>query len=132
MPSELLFLRQLLSPQPAPNYTQVAILVGLLLAAIYRPERIYLRGMFRLSCVLLAASIPVTAIATAVMNSMMSTSTSVVGRNGSPAELMLLSSLLQVVEPVLVGLSLCFGLFSLLPAHGHQDRSGPKQHPLDP
>jgi len=51
MPSELFFLRQFLS-QLGPNYPQVAMLVGLLLVAIYRPERIYLPGMFRLSCVL--------------------------------------------------------------------------------
>ena len=44
------------------------MLVGLLLVAIYRPERIYLPGMFRLSCVLLAVSIVVTPITSAIVS----------------------------------------------------------------
>jgi len=128
MPSELLFLRQFFS-QLGPNYAQVTMLVGLLLVVIYRPERIYLPGMFRLSCVLLAVSVLVTPITSAIMNMMTLVSGSGMGRS-SPAALLL--SLVQLIEPILVALSICFGLFSLLPSSRDRSRSGPRQHPLDP
>ena len=118
--SELLFLRQFLTP----SYPQLAMLVGLLLVAIYRPERINRIGMFRLSCVLLALSILATPIATAVV-SMMALLSGGMGRSGNVDEATLLYSLMQIIEPILVALSICFGVFSLLPGSGEQRRSGP-------
>ncbi len=128
MPTELLLLRQFFTP----NYAQVAMLVGLLLVAIYRPERICLPGMFRLSCVLLAVSILVTPITMAIMSTMMGVSGSGMGRPGNASEFALLFSLLQIIEPILVALSICFGIFSLLPSACERHRSGPRQHPLEP
>ena len=127
--TELFFLRQFLMP----DYAQLAILIGLLLVAIYRPERIYLPGMFRLSCVLLAVSIVVSPIASAILNTMMTTTTSRTGAFGSNnhSELALLYSLVQVFQPILVALSFCFGLFALLPSPRRPNRQGPRQHPLD-
>ena len=63
---ELLMLRQLLG-QFSPNYAQVAMLAGLLLVVIYRPERIQLLGMFRTSCVLLAISIVLPSLVGAIV-----------------------------------------------------------------
>ncbi|MGO9113449.1 MAG: hypothetical protein ACLP9L_29815 [Thermoguttaceae bacterium] len=131
MPSELLFLRQFLS-QLGPNYPQLAMLVGLLLVVIYRPERIYRTGMFRLSCVLLAVSILVTPITMAISNTMIGILGNGLGRPGNPSEFAALLSLVQVLEPILVALSICFGIFSLLPPSREQSRSGPAQHPLEP
>ncbi len=128
MPTELLFIRQLLTP----NYAQVTMLVGLLLVAIYRPERICLPGMFRLSCVLLAVSIPVTAVVTFIMNAMVDVTGSGLSRMGNASGFAVLLSMLQVIEPILVGLSICLGLFSLLPRRGQRSPSGPKEHPLEP
>ncbi len=128
MPTELLFIRQLLTP----NYAQVTMLVGLLLVAIYRPERICLPGMFRLSCVLLAVSIPVTAVVTFIMNAMVDVTGSGLSRMGNASGFAVLFSMLQVIEPILVGLSICLGLFSLLPRRGQRSPSGPKEHPLEP
>ena len=59
------------------------MLVGLLLVAIYRPERICLPGMFRLSCVLLAVSIPVTAVTTFLMNAMIDVTGNGLSRMGN-------------------------------------------------
>ncbi len=132
MPSELLFLRQIFSSF-APNYTQLAMLIGLLLVAIYRPERIYVLGMFRLSCVLLAVSVLVTPITSVIISMMVTVSSSPPNRSGGPtSEFAIMYSLAQVVEPILVALSICFGLFSLLPSSRERNRSGPRQHPLDP
>jgi hypothetical protein len=128
MPSELFFLRQFFSP----NYGQVAMLVGLLLVAIYRPERICLLGLFRLSCVLLALSIVVTPVTTLVINMMSTVSNNSMARPGATSDLALLFSLMQVVEPILVALSIGCGLFSLLPSSRERSRSGPRQHPFDP
>ncbi len=125
--AELFFLRQFLTP----NYAQLAMLVGLLLVVIYRPERICLPGMFRLSCVLLAVSVFVTPIASGIVTSMMATSRNGMYNSGSQGEFAMLFSLVQVIEPILVALSICFGLFSLLPSSRGQGRSGPRQHPLD-
>ncbi len=122
MPTELLFLRQLLTP----NYAQVTMLVGLLLVAIYRPERICLPGMFRLSCVLLAVSIPVTAVTTLfLMNAMIDVTGNGLSRMGNARGFAVLFSMLQVIEPILVGLSIFFGFFSLLPRRGQRSPSGP-------
>ena len=131
MPTELLFLRQFLS-QLGPNYPQVAMLIGLLLVAIYRPDRIRLPLMFRISCLLLAVSMVVTPLSSAVINTMMTTSSNGMGRSSNPGEVALLYSLAQVVEPILVALSICLGLFALLPSSRGQASSGPRQHPLDP
>ena len=131
MPSELLFLRQFLPPL-VPCYPQLAMLAGLLLVAIFRPERIYRLGMFRLSCMLLALSILATPIASAIMNAMMTISGSGMGRSSGANEFVLLFSMMQVIEPILVALSIFFGLFSLLPSSRTGNRSGPTQHPLDP
>ena len=124
---ELLFLRQFLTP----DYAQLAILVGLLVVAIYRPERIYLPAMFRLSGLLLAVSIAVNPIGSAIINTIMAGSRNGMYGGSTASEFALLYSLTQVVEPILVALSLVFGLFALLPSVRGQSRSGPRQHPLD-
>jgi hypothetical protein len=126
--SELLFLREFF----APSYPQLAMLVGLLLVAIYRPERIFRIGMFRLSCVLLALSFLATPIATAVVTTMTFVGGGRMGRSGNADELILLFPLLQISDPLLVALSICLGIFSLLPRSGEPRRSGPAQHPLEP
>ena len=88
--------------------------------------------MFRLSCVLLAVSIIVTPVVSAIINTMMTVTSSGMGRSNSENEFALLFSLMQIVEPILVALSIIFGLFSLLPSSREQRRLGPRQHPLDP
>jgi len=130
MPPDL-FLRQFFS-QLTPDYAQLVMLVGLLLVVIYRPERIYRPGMFRLSCALLAVSIVVNPIVSAVVKMMMSISSGGMGRSGNVGEFALLYSLLEVIEPFLVAASVFFGIFSLLPRSRDRIRSGPAQHPLDP
>ena len=124
--SELLFLRQFFMP----SYPQLAMLVGLLLVAMYRPERILRIGMFRLSCVLLALSLLATPIATAVVTTMTFVGGGM-GRSVNADELTLLFPLLQISEPLLVALSICFGIFSLLPTSGEQRRPNPAQHPME-
>ena len=128
LPLELLLLRQSLTP----NYSQLAMLIGLLLVVIYRPERIYLPGMFRLSCVLLAVSILVTPVASAIISTMTTILSSGMGRPGGPSGFSSLYSLIQIIESILVALSICFGIFSLLPSSREHRRSGPAQHPLEP
>jgi hypothetical protein len=129
MQPELLMLRQIFS-QLVPNYAQVAILVGLLLVVIYRPERIRLLGMFRFSCVMLALSIVVPPAVSATLSFLVSIGGS--SRSSSSAgDYMILVNLLGTIEPALVAASLCLGIFSLLPARRSADRTGPARHPLD-
>ncbi len=113
MSSELLVLRQLFS-QVTPNYCQVAVLAGLLLVAIYRPERIRALGMFRAACVILAISIVVPAVTSALVTLLMTAAGNV--RGSSSSDYMILLNLLNAVEPALVAISICLGIFSLLPA----------------
>lgn len=100
MPSELLFLRQLFS-QFSPNYLPVAMLAGILVVVIYRPERIHRRSMFRLSCVLLAASIVAPSIISAI-GGLLAAATSGTGRGAGQGDLVLLLGVLNVAEPALV------------------------------
>jgi hypothetical protein len=112
-----------------PNYAQLAILIGLLLVVIYRPERIHRPGMFRLACVLLAVSIlalPVTSAIATIWNMIYGN-----GLSGNRSDLVMLLSLLQVTEPILVAVSVCLVLFSLLPPSRPGSGPGPKQHPME-
>jgi hypothetical protein len=124
---ELLFLRQLFTP----NYTQLAMLAGLLLAIIYRPERIRFPRMLRVSCLLLAVSIIVNPVATAAFNAVAPTANYAMGSPRASSDLVMLYQTIQIVEPILVALSIVFGLFSLIPSSRRQSRSAPEQHPLD-
>jgi hypothetical protein len=127
IPSELLALRQIFS-QLTPSYCQVATLVGLLLVAIYRPERIRLLGMFRLSCVMLGLSIVAPALTSAFVTLLM-TATS--GSRSPGSEYMILFNLLNAIEPALTASSVVLGIFSVLPATGSIQGIGPARHPLD-
>jgi hypothetical protein len=120
-------LRQLLG-QLSPNYAQVAMLVGLLLVVIYRPERIRLLGMFRASCVCLAVSIVLPPLVGAIVG-LLVPAMSGMPRNSS--DFMILIGLLNVVEPALVAISICLGIFSLLPLLRRTTAPGPAQHPVD-
>jgi hypothetical protein len=127
-PQELLMLRQLLG-QTSPNYAQVAMLIGLLLVVIYRPERIRLHGMFRAACALLAISLVLPPLVAAAVGLLATTASSMARSTGS--DYMMLAGLLNVVEPALVAISIFLGIYSLLPPLQHDDRAGPAHHPID-
>ncbi len=125
---ELLMLRQFLG-QFSPNYAQVAMLIGQLLVVIYRPERIRLLGMFRTSCVLLAISLVLPALVASAIGLFAASMSGMARSTGS--DYMMLAGLLNVVEPAIVAISICLGIFSLLPPLQQADRPGPAHHPID-
>jgi hypothetical protein len=130
MPSEFLMLRQFLGAM-GPDYAQTALLIGLLLAALFRPERIRSVPLIRASCVFLALSI----VAPAVLYMLISTLSAGNSRAGfsgplSGTEAMLMA-LINVVGPMLLGLSIVLGVFSLLPGRDDRLPLSPTKHPLD-
>jgi hypothetical protein len=53
------------------------------------------------------------------------------GMSRNASDYMILFGLLSVVEPALVALSICLGIFSLLPPLQRAPARGPAQHPVD-
>ncbi len=123
MPSEMMFLRQMLAGGSA-NYLPIAMLSGLLLAAIFRPKQIRCLGMFRTACVLLAVSVGLGPTLLACMVSLGMPN----NMGGVPS---LAYPIIEAVGSVLLAISICLGIFSLLPSSdGEYETLAPK-HPMD-
>jgi hypothetical protein len=84
--------------------------------------------MFRTSCVLLAISIVLPPLVGAIVGLL---AASMSGMSRTSSDYMIFLGLLNVVEPVLVAVSICLGIFSLLPSLQRTNVRGPMQHPVD-
>jgi hypothetical protein len=84
--------------------------------------------MFRASCVCLAVSIVLPPLVGAAV-SLLAGTMSGMSRNSS--DVMIVIGLLNIVEPALVAISICLGIFSQLPPVSRPAAQGPAQHPVD-
>ena len=127
MPSEMYLLKQMMSGV-APSYIQFTMLAGLLVAAIFRPERIRRLGMFRTACILLAVSVglgPTLSVLVSVAASSAGNMHTLTGEYG------ILFSLVEAVGGILLAVSICLGIFALLPSAKDTYPALPARHPLD-
>jgi hypothetical protein len=131
MQQNMMMLEQLLGLS-GNAWLPVTMLVGLLLALIFRPNTIHNLTLFRAACWLLGLSL----IAPTVINLLL-TMASVNSYGGSPYGLAgnappFLYACGTAIGPVLQGASILCGLFSLLPpAAARHDVAGPVKHPLE-
>jgi len=79
--------------------------------------------------VILALSIVVPAVTSALVTLLMTAAGNV--RGSTSSDYMILLNLLNAVEPALVAISICLGVFSLLPATRAARTFGPARHPVD-
>lgn len=110
---------------------QVAVVIGLFLAAIYQPERILSRGLFRWACVLLALSFIVPTLLNALILPLSGGPIPMRGGGSGTGPWLLIITLSSAIGPVLFGLSLVFALFAMVPRRSAESRVEPPRHPLE-
>jgi Zn-dependent protease len=102
----------------------VTLLAGLLVVLIFRPERVQRWGLFRTACWLLALSV----LIPPVLHFLAALPGNTVSRSWQSG--LLIFSCIYLVGPILKGLSILFGLLSLIPATPGAPL-GPARHPLE-
>jgi hypothetical protein len=129
MPDEFFYLKQLFGGS-GQGWFQVTLLASLFLVLIFRPERIENRGLFRTACLLLALAIIVPPALQLCMSLLIgSLELHQVSRSMAGGSSMVMS-LMNVVEPSLLGASALCGLLSLMPGKARQ-RIEAAKHPLE-
>lgn len=131
MQQPMMLLDQLLN-RTSGNWLSVTLLVGLLLALIYRPGSIHNLFLFRVACWLLALSVVVSPLMRMFISMfpMNFSGNSPYGMSPS-STYQFLSASVYVVEAGLEGASLICGLLSLLPPMSRQNYAEPVKHPMD-
>lgn len=113
-------------------WLQAALLLGLLVTILFRPERIRSPGLFRAACVLFALSVfvgPVLTAGVVFLDALDSGGFRFASRPGDfTGTLVLLAS---ATGPVLLGISSLLALISLCPAVKSAYHSQPPRHPLE-
>jgi hypothetical protein len=130
MPNELLFLRQMLGIT-ADVWIAVTLLAGLLIVLIFRPERVQQWGLFRVACWLLALSVVIPPLLNVLISFMENPNLSSWRSGSFRGESILLYSCVSLVGPLLQGISILFGLLSLIPKRPNSSPLGPAKHPLE-
>jgi len=129
---EMFLLRQLFGN--GQGWLPAALLICLFLVVLLRPDRVRSPSLFRLSCVLLALSVMVPSLLTVCLGLMdqldFNIRRSLANRSG------IVPLLTNASGPVLLGLSIIFGLLSLSLGSAQEecpqrDRSIPPSHPLE-
>jgi hypothetical protein len=130
MPQELMYLQQLLG-RSGEGWLSVTLLVGLLLALIFRPNTIHNLFLFRAACWLLALSVVIPPMSN-LMISLFGVSRSGAFRMGTSfSEAQLLVACTNTLGFIMQGASILCGLFSLLPPISRQSYANPVKHPLE-
>jgi hypothetical protein len=127
MPQELYFLSQLIN-QAGSGWLPAVLLAGLLLAMLFKPDRVHSWLLLRLSCWLLAVSI----IITPAFNVLISLDSSMSSRFPSGPQSMppFIVTAIYAFAPILLGCSVICGLLAMIPAVSPQAIIPPK-HPLE-
>ena len=133
MPQDYVMLQLLNQSGNAGNgWLTSVLLVGLLLALVFKPERVNNWALFRVSCWLLAVSIVIPPILNTFM---IITSGSAaffrspsIGSIGSSNYLMM--SCIYALGPILLGISMICGLLAMIPS-GYRPPLTPAKHPLE-
>jgi hypothetical protein len=126
-------LQQLFGGGGAAAWLQVATLLGLLAALLYRPERIRMPVLFRVACVLLALSVLAGPTITGMLMFLQGLDSGGFrpGR-GSDDLWMALGPLVNAAGPVLLGTSILLALIAVSPKPRRPgDPPQPPRHPLD-
>ena len=126
MPQEMAML-QLLN-QTGNGWLTAALLTGVLLALLFKPERVYSWALMRLSCWLLAASIAIPPILNAYMPSLANGFAFQSSRIGISEYLIM--PCICAFGPILVGTSVICGLLAMIPT-GYRPPLTPQKHPLE-
>jgi hypothetical protein len=126
MPQEMAML-QLLN-QTGNGWLTAALLTGLLLALLFKPERIYSWALMRLSCWLLAVSIAIPPMLNAYMPSLANGFSFQSSRIGISEYLIM--PCICALGPILVGTSVICGLLAMIPT-GYRPPLTPPKHPLE-
>ena len=126
MPQEMAIL-QLLN-QTGTGWLTAVLLTGLLLALLFKPERVYNWALLRLSCWLLAASILTPPILNTFMTITSGSGTSF--RPGIGSSDYLIMTCIYALGPILVGISVICGLLAMIPT-GYRPPLTPPKHPLE-
>jgi len=129
--NETLLLRQLLGG--GQGWVSAALLICLFLVVLWRPDRIRNYALFRQSGVLLALSLMVPSLLAVLIG--LIGGASLYGFSSSGMSVFM--ALTGASGPVLLGLSVIFGLFSLGPGRTFErpeprDPKTPRRHPLEP
>ncbi len=130
---DFLYLKQLLDN--GQGWLQVALLTGLFVAVVFRPERIRNEMFFRLSWLFLALSVVIPAVLICTMALLSDVDIVSRARPRNP-EISYLPALINVSGPVCLGLSIVFGFLSLgiRPAKRSSrtpTRQTPPRHPME-
>jgi hypothetical protein len=105
------------------------LLTGLLLALLFKPERVYSWALMRLSCWLLAVSIVIPPILNTFMAINSGSAASFRPPSiGSPDYLVM--TCIYALGPILMGISIICGLLALIPT-GYRPPLTPPKHPLE-
>jgi len=129
MAQEILYLQQILGA--ASGLGQAALMTGLFIVLIFRPERIRSRTLFYLACWSFALSILLPPMINLLLGAM--GAGFVVGPRGLPGPGA--SSLVSMIGigsgPGLYGLSVLLALLALVPGPRQQTPFQPPKHPLE-
>jgi hypothetical protein len=124
-----MFLEQLLGVGNS-AWVSVAMLCGLLVTLIFRPNSIRNPFLFRTACWLFGLSMILSPLLNMILNMLRS---SFMGAGMRPNESELLVFCAAAVGPIMHGVSILCGLLSLLPSTMSErlEESGPVKHPLE-
>jgi len=123
MPQEMAMF-QLLN-QTGSGWLTAVLLVGLLLALLFKPERVYSWALMRLSCWLLAVSI----VTPPILNAFMSITNGPPTSFRSPSDYLVMTCI-YALGPILLGISVICGLLAMIPT-GYGPPLTPPKHPLE-
>jgi hypothetical protein len=130
MSQEMMFFERLIGLVGS-VWLPVTMLAGLLLALIFRPNTIHNLFLFRTACLLLALSV----IVGPVLHLLLMAANFPGGfqnYGSNQIGLPFLSACINALGPILQGVSILCGLFSLIPPMvPHGQVPGPVKHPLD-
>jgi len=129
MAQEILYLQQILGA--ASGLGQAALMTGLFIVLIFRPERIRSRTLFYLACWSFALSILLPAMINPLLGAL--GAGSLAGPRGfpGPGGPSLISMVAIGCGPGLYGLSVLLALLALVPGPRQQTPFQPPKHPLE-
>lgn len=130
MPQDYVMLQLLNQTGNAGNgWLTPVLLVGLLLALLFKPERVNNWALFRVSCWLLAVSIVTPPILNTFMNITSGTATSFRPPSIGSSDYLIITCI-YALGPILLGISIICGLLAMIP-RGYRPPLSPAKHPLE-
>ena len=119
---------QMLS-QTGNGWLTAVLLVGLLLALLFKPERVYSWALMRLSCWFLATSIVTPPILNAFMTITSGSAASFRPSSVGMSDYLVMTCIYSL-GPILAGISIICGLLAMIPS-GYRPPLTPPKHPLE-